>query len=71
MSNLIYNEQVKYVATAFNNIGVAAVVGGVVLPLFSLDPEVRRWIPYLIFAGLALGGFLIAGAYNMLKLLKE
>jgi len=28
MSNLIYNEQVKYVATAFNNIGVAQLSAG-------------------------------------------
>jgi hypothetical protein len=40
LSNLIHNERVKYAATFVNNLGVAAFAGGVVLPLYSVDPTV-------------------------------
>ncbi len=37
MSKLAHNERVKYMAAYFNNTGVAALVAGMVLPIFSND----------------------------------
>jgi hypothetical protein len=33
--NIIYNERVKMIATAFNNLGVATVAGGILAPMIG------------------------------------
>jgi hypothetical protein len=38
MSKLAHNERVKYMATYFNNAGVAALVAGLILPIFDAKP---------------------------------
>jgi len=57
MSNLVHNERTKYFATLFNNLGVTAFAGGVVLPLFSTDPNVVAYRSALMYAGVLLGVF--------------
>jgi flagellar biosynthesis protein FliQ len=37
--NLAYNEQIKLAATFWNNAGVAALVTGVVVPMFGDEPS--------------------------------
>jgi hypothetical protein len=47
-ARLVHNEQVKLAATAFNNVGVASIVTGVIVPLVShvsspASPGSRYW----------------------------
>jgi hypothetical protein len=74
VSNLIHNERLKYAATFFNNLGVAAFAAGAIVPLFSLDPRLREysWLtPAFGFGGIFLGSFLMFSAFWLLGHLKE
>jgi hypothetical protein len=51
--NLVHNEQLKLATTAINNIGVASVVTGVVVPLVShvaasAPPGNRYWAFFMV-----------------------
>jgi hypothetical protein len=63
MSNLVFNERVKYGATFFNNIGVASIAVGGVLPMLSAAPLGQpTFITVLVAIGCALFGFLFWGS---------
>jgi hypothetical protein len=56
VSHLVHNGQVKLAATALNNVGVASVVTGVIVPLVaraasSATPGSRYWAGFVIFCG--------------------
>jgi hypothetical protein len=67
MSDLVFNERVKYAATFFNNIGVASIAVGVVLPMLSAAPVAQGtfFIGYVAF-----GFFCVGAAQSMLGMLK-
>ena len=73
MSNLVHNEQTKLFASFLNNLGVAALAAGLVIPLVSLAfaerPWVYVWLP--IALGAAIGTFLMWQAQKYLERLKE
>jgi hypothetical protein len=73
MSNLVFNERVKYGATFFNNIGVASIAVGAVLPMLSAAPLGQpTFITVLVAIGCALFGFFCFGAAQyLLGMLKE
>ncbi len=41
-SNVIFNEQIKLTATALNNIAIALIVGGLLLPIFQGHSEISN-----------------------------
>jgi hypothetical protein len=71
MSNLIYNERVKYAATFFNNLGVAAFATGAILPLFLTDLSTKGLAWITLAVGVLLGTFLLFCAYHLLGGLNE
>jgi hypothetical protein len=71
MSNLVYNERVKYAATFFNNLGVISLATGAVLPLFSPEAMTHNFKYWTMGVGLLLGMFFLFSAYRMLGELKE
>jgi hypothetical protein len=76
MSNQIHNERVKYAATFFNNLGVAAFAGGTIIPLFSPTlflPNGGKGFVWVVSlsVGVILGTFFLFSAYRLLGSLKE
>jgi hypothetical protein len=70
MANLVHNERVKYAATFFNNIGIASIAVGAILPILR-NPE-GDWWQIILSIGCAVFGFVCSsGALNMLGLLKD
>jgi hypothetical protein len=64
MSNLVHNEQVKLLATAFNNLGVGAALAGTVLPFINhpeaspfrgdnLEVFLGGYVMWVVFASVA------------------
>lgn len=80
MSNLIFNEIVKLRATWFNNLSIASIVTGVVIPslgmytsIFVQPLEAKQLTVYLLtfFFGAAMGMYARHYAIKMLMMLKE
>jgi hypothetical protein len=70
MSNLVHNERVKYAATFFNNLGVAAFATGAIIPMFG-DPTLHIWRLIFLIVGIGFGIFLMLCAFWLLGHLKE
>jgi hypothetical protein len=75
MSNLVHNERMKLMATFFNNIAVASLVTGFVVPLINLVTAPGS-IPRSIYeisvsAGIALSMLFVGCARGILGNLKE
>lgn len=71
MSNLVHNEQTKLFATFLNNIAIATVAGGIVLPQFNEGDIASPQKLALYVAGTALGLLLHWFARHALSSLKE
>jgi hypothetical protein len=73
MGNLIHNEQIKLEAAFLNNLGVAAVAAGTILPIVSLSVATLPLIVVVVSFGLGagLGMALLMTARGHLKQLKE
>ena len=72
---LVFNEQVKLTATAFNNIGVASIVTGVIVPLAShvsatAAPGGRYW-GWFVVLWFVVGGVFHAFGRSLLKGLRQ
>jgi predicted cobalt transporter CbtA len=64
--NLVHNERIRYAATALNNVGVGAILAGIVAPLVS--GHVDDWRHILLWC--ALGFNLITLAHVTLGRLR-
>jgi hypothetical protein len=63
MTDVIFNERVKYAATFFNNIGVASIAVGAVLPVLSAAPlQQATLVTVLVAIGCAAFGLFCFGA---------
>lgn len=75
MSNLVHNEQVKLMASFFNNLAVASLAAGFVGPMISLitvpGSIPRSVYAVLVSAGLALSMLFVGCARAILSKLKE
>ncbi|WP_368507903.1 hypothetical protein [Bradyrhizobium lupini] len=71
MGNLIHNEKAKLHATYLNNLGVAALVGGIIAPVFGSNTgSVFTVAGSFLFGGL-MSAIFHAGALWCLSDLKE
>ncbi len=71
MGNLVHNEKQKLHATFLNNLAVAAVVGGLIAPMFDRGGLGSLSIAGSIASGIVVGGLFHAGALWCLADLKE
>jgi hypothetical protein len=71
LGNLIHNEKQKLHATFLNNLAVAALVGGLIVPMFDSSRLSHLSIAGAIAAGIVVGGLFHAGALWCLSELKE
>jgi hypothetical protein len=73
MSNLVHNEQVKLFAAFLNNLGIASLAAGAILPTISLSffaHDLKVSILTLV-VGVGFGTWLMWQAQNYLIRLKE
>jgi hypothetical protein len=68
--NLVHNERTKLWSTFWSNVGVAAVVAGVIVPSLSGEPSVTKYLLGL-GTGLAIGACCVAIAHLQLGYLKD
>jgi hypothetical protein len=71
MGNLVHNERIKYMATWWNTLSATAFGGGLILPLFNLDPGLDRLRFLFIGAGVVVGGMCRFISHFTLRHLKE
>lgn len=70
MSNLVHNERTKLISMFWNNVGVGAIVAGVVLPSLSGEASVLKFIAGMV-TGFTFGLTLSWIAYWNLGFLKD
>jgi hypothetical protein len=71
MANLVHNEKQKLHATFLNNLAAAALVGGLIAPVFGGNAASPLSIAGSIVFGAVIGGVFHAGAIWCLSNLKE
>jgi uncharacterized membrane protein YdjX (TVP38/TMEM64 family) len=71
LSNLVHNEKQKLHATFLNNLAVAAIVGGLIAPVFGGSESSILSIAGAIVFGVVIGGLFHAVAIWCLSYLKE
>jgi hypothetical protein len=70
MPKLVYNEQVKMFANFFNNLGVAALAGGAVIPAFNESLTIQLRVISFV-CGIVLGFALVFVSQWILMLLRD
>ncbi|MCK1394975.1 hypothetical protein [Bradyrhizobium sp. 1] len=71
MDNLIHNEKQKLHATYLNNLGVAALVGGVIAPVFGAHQSSVLTVAGSFLFGGIMSAIFHAGAIWCLSALKQ
>jgi hypothetical protein len=71
LGNLVHNEKAKLHATFLNNLAAAAIVGGLIAPVFGGNESSVLSIAGAIFFGVVIGGVFHAGAIWCISGLKE
>jgi methylmalonyl-CoA mutase cobalamin-binding subunit len=74
-SKTVHNEQLKLAATAFNNLGVAVIVTGIIVPVVALAyqtavPKTRYWAVFALLWSLV-GAVLHLIARRVIERLEE
>jgi methylmalonyl-CoA mutase cobalamin-binding subunit len=74
-SKTVHNEQLKLAATAFNNLGVAVIVTGIIVPVVALAyqtalPKTRYWAAFAVLWSLV-GAVLHLIARRVIERLEE
>ena len=72
MSKLVHNERLKYIATFFNNLGLAFLIAGALgstakVPMFDMDIETWKFAALGIFACIFCVGFAQVAILRHLK----